>query len=83
MSGVSLTSASVSATPTVRPNDPLANVLPGPPTTTREFERADNTNAAISRECSSGSGGSCSANPPYSFGCSVALMLPFPCVKLY
>ena len=41
MSGVSLTSAVASATPTVRPKDPLAGVLPGPPTTTREFERAD------------------------------------------
>jgi hypothetical protein len=41
MSGVSLTSAAVSATPTVKAKDPLANVLPGPPTTTREFERAD------------------------------------------
>jgi hypothetical protein len=41
MSGVSLTSAAVGATPTVRPKDPLANVLPGPPTTTREFERGD------------------------------------------
>lgn len=41
MSGVSLTSAVASSTPTVRPEDPLANVLPGPPATTREFERAD------------------------------------------
>jgi hypothetical protein len=41
MSGVSLTSASGSATPTVRPKDPLPNVLPGPPTTTREFTRGD------------------------------------------
>jgi len=41
MSGVSLTSASAGATPTVRPKDPLASVLPGPPATTREFERAD------------------------------------------
>jgi len=41
MSGVSLTSAVAIATPTVRPKDPLASVLPGPPATTREFERAD------------------------------------------
>ena len=41
MSGVSLTSASVSATPTVRPKDPLPDVLPGPPTTMREFARGD------------------------------------------
>ena len=41
MSGVSLTSAAASATPTVRPKDPLADVLPGPPATMREFERAD------------------------------------------
>ena len=41
MSGVSLTSGSASATPTVRPKDPLPNVLPGPPTTTREFARGD------------------------------------------
>lgn len=41
MSGVSLTSAVASATPTVRPKDPLVSVLPGPPTTAREFERAD------------------------------------------
>ena len=41
MSGVSLTAASARATPTVRPKDPLANVLPGPPTTVREFQRTD------------------------------------------
>lgn len=41
MSGVSLTSSSMGATPTVRPKDPLPNVLPGPPTTMREFARGD------------------------------------------
>lgn len=41
MSGVALTSAAALATPTVRPQDPLADVLPGPPTTVREFARND------------------------------------------
>lgn len=41
MSGVSLTAASGNATPTVRPKDPLKDVLPGPPVTVREFVRAD------------------------------------------
>ncbi len=41
MSGLSLTSALASGTPTVRAEDPLADVLPGPPSTTREFERGD------------------------------------------
>ncbi len=41
MSGLSLTSALVSAMVTVRAEDPLADVLPGPPSTTREFERDD------------------------------------------
>lgn len=41
MSSIALTSASTSATPTVRPSDPLRDVLPGPPTTVREFPRND------------------------------------------
>jgi hypothetical protein len=41
MSGLSITSASGSATPTVRPKDPLKDFLPGPPVTMREFDRAD------------------------------------------
>jgi VWFA-related protein len=41
MSGLSLTAASGSATPTVRPKDPLKDFLPGPPVTIREFDRAD------------------------------------------
>ena len=41
MSGLTLTAASAQAMPTVRPQDPLAGVLPAPPTTSREFERSD------------------------------------------
>jgi hypothetical protein len=41
MSGVSLTSASGSAVPTVVGKDPLANMLPGPPVTMRAFGRED------------------------------------------
>lgn len=41
MSGVSLTSSRASDAPTVRPKDPLAQFLPGPATTAREFSRDD------------------------------------------
>lgn len=41
MSGITLTSASASGAPTVRPKNPLGDVLPAPPTTVREFEGAD------------------------------------------
>ena len=41
MSGVSLTAASERAVPTIMGKDPLANVLPGPPVTVREFARED------------------------------------------
>jgi hypothetical protein len=41
MSGVALTAASGNGTPTVRPKDPLKDVLPGPPLTAREFQRGD------------------------------------------
>jgi VWFA-related protein len=41
MSGLALTAASGNATPTVRPKDPLKDVLPGPPVTAREFVQAD------------------------------------------
>jgi hypothetical protein len=41
MSGLSLTAASGNGTPTVRPKDPLKDFLPGPPVTTRVFDRAD------------------------------------------
>ena len=41
MSGLSLTAASSNATPTVRPKDPLKDMLPGPPATTRDFDRTD------------------------------------------
>jgi hypothetical protein len=41
MSGIALTSAAASATPTAKPKDPLANLLPGPPTAGREFDRDD------------------------------------------
>lgn len=41
MSGVALTSASARLTPTARSKDPLASLLPGPPTTAREFTRND------------------------------------------
>ncbi|MBI4886500.1 MAG: VWA domain-containing protein [Acidobacteria bacterium] len=41
MSGIALTSAGASATPTVRASDPLKDVLPGPPVTVRDFERND------------------------------------------
>ncbi len=41
MSGVALTSASARLTPTVLPKNPLADFLPAPPTTVREFNRDD------------------------------------------
>jgi len=41
MSGVALTSASMSATPSVRPGETLKDVLPGPLATGREFPRND------------------------------------------
>jgi VWFA-related protein len=41
MSGLAMTSAAASAKPTVKPKDPLGNVMGGPPATLREFERMD------------------------------------------
>jgi VWFA-related protein len=41
MSGVTVTSASTASIPTVLPKTPLADVLPAPPTTAREFDRSD------------------------------------------
>jgi VWFA-related protein len=41
MSGVSLTSRAAAEAPTVKPKDPLADYLPGPLTTMREFSRDD------------------------------------------
>ncbi|MEQ1911885.1 MAG: VWA domain-containing protein, partial [Vicinamibacterales bacterium] len=41
MSSLALTTTSAGETPTVKPNDPLAALLPGPVTATREFDRAD------------------------------------------
>jgi VWFA-related protein len=41
MSSLALTSASSAITPTARPKDPLAKLLPGPLTTYREFPRND------------------------------------------
>ena len=41
VSGVALTSAGASDTPTVRALDPLSDVLVSPPTTSREFDRSD------------------------------------------
>lgn len=41
MSGIAITAASAQATPTVRPKDPLADVLPAPQTTARDFARND------------------------------------------
>jgi hypothetical protein len=41
ISGVALSSAGASQTPTVRASDPLKDVLPGPPVTVREFARND------------------------------------------
>jgi hypothetical protein len=41
MSGVALTSAGASMTPTVRASDPLKDILPGPPVAVREFARND------------------------------------------
>ncbi len=41
MSGVALTSRAAAEAPTVKPKDPLADYLPGPPTTMREFTRDD------------------------------------------
>lgn len=41
MSGVALTSAAAAQAPTVKPKDPLADFLPGPPTAMREFDKGD------------------------------------------
>jgi VWFA-related protein len=41
MSGIALSSAGASQTPTVKASDPLKDVLPGPPVTVREFARND------------------------------------------
>jgi VWFA-related protein len=41
MSGVAITSASAAQAPTIKPKDPLADFLPGPPTATREFDKGD------------------------------------------
>ncbi|HLG55830.1 MAG TPA: VWA domain-containing protein [Vicinamibacterales bacterium] len=41
MSGVALTSRLAAEAPTVKPKDPLADYLPGPPTAMREFSRED------------------------------------------
>jgi VWFA-related protein len=41
MSGVALTAASATLTPTVRAKDPLGDFLPGPPVATREFVAGD------------------------------------------
>jgi VWFA-related protein len=41
MSGVALTAASATLTPTVRAKDPLGDFLPGPPVATREFTAGD------------------------------------------
>ena len=41
MSGLSVTSSSAAQAPTVKPKDPLAQFLPGPATTVREFSRDD------------------------------------------
>jgi VWFA-related protein len=41
MSGVAMTSASAAQAPTIKPKDPLADFLPGPPTATREFDKGD------------------------------------------
>jgi VWFA-related protein len=41
MSGLAVASASAVQTPTVRPGDPLQEVLPAPPTTLREFGQDD------------------------------------------
>ncbi len=41
MSGLALSSALASAGPTVKPKDPLATGLSGPPATLREFDRRD------------------------------------------
>ena len=41
MSGVALTAASARMTPTVLPKNPLADFLPGPAVTSREFTRED------------------------------------------
>jgi hypothetical protein len=41
MSGIALTSASSGQMPTNRENDPLRDLLPGPPIATRQFQRDD------------------------------------------
>ncbi|HVQ15757.1 MAG TPA: VWA domain-containing protein [Vicinamibacterales bacterium] len=41
MSGVAMTSAAAAQAPTIKPKDPLADFLPGPPTAMREFEKGD------------------------------------------
>jgi hypothetical protein len=41
MSGVAITAASAAEVVTVKPKDPLADFLPAPPTSAREFARGD------------------------------------------
>jgi VWFA-related protein len=41
MSGVAVTSVSATQTATIKAKDPLGDLLPGPPTTAREFARGD------------------------------------------
>jgi VWFA-related protein len=41
MSGVALTARSAQEVATIKPKDPLADMLPGPPTAAREFARGD------------------------------------------
>jgi len=41
MSGVAMTSAGAAQAPTIKPKDPLADFLPGPPTAMREFDKGD------------------------------------------
>ena len=41
MSGVAMTSAAAAQAPTIKPKDPLADFLPGPPTAMREFDKGD------------------------------------------
>jgi len=56
MSGVTLTSRAAAEAPTVKPKDPLADYLPGPPTTMREFSR-DDTIALFAEFYENNSGG--------------------------
>ena len=41
MSGIAIASADASGMPTVKPSDPLQTMLPGPPTSVRDFARND------------------------------------------